>query len=367
MTNADYHYGRRIGMVLGLLGAIALGGMFALGWFLKPDPLDDGPVPPQEAPPAHLMGWGGKAAADAAYEEVKATLPKFDIQQASNADKRVILNGIARQVWGSDPPYYPQEIGDCVAFGAKHACQLLSAIREFETGEPQPRDWFPCYHYATGRNASYAGKGQIRGPDGSVGSWQAIACQRDGVIPSDAKVLEGLKYSGAVARQWAGRMPAERYLTEGRKFPVKTVAKVTTADQIRDANCNGYPVPCASDWGGLMRCPVQHGRIINRKAGTWQHQMCVIGYDGRPETVRQFGEPLFLIWNNWGDAHGIPTDGTPRGSFWVRRREIDYIARQDCWAYSDLNGFVERDLTAHRVRAPAKEPAANVGHIALAN
>src|SRR4028118_278230 len=41
------------------------------------------------------------------------------------AGGRSMLWEVGRKLMGTDSPNYPQEIGDCVSFGAKNACEYL--------------------------------------------------------------------------------------------------------------------------------------------------------------------------------------------------------------------------------------------------
>jgi hypothetical protein len=178
--------------------------------------------------------------------------------------------------------------------------------------------------------------------------WQAKALQLYGVVYEDTPGAE--PYSERVIKTWAVKMPGAHWTALGKKNLIRTVSRVTKLDDAIAAVTSGYPLTVASDWGGNMRCPTKHGRLLNERADTWQHQMCCIGYDGDPETVRLFGEPLFLIRNSWGEAHGTPPDGSPPGSFWVRARDMAYMLKHDCWALSDMDGFEPRDWQVIRAK-----------------
>jgi hypothetical protein len=147
-------------------------------------------------------------------------------------------------------------------------------------------------------------------------------------------------YTGALARLWGKNPgPPSKYVDIAKQFLVRSAAKVTTADEVRDAICNGFTVTIASNWGGTMRPPTVDGRLVNKRSTSWAHQMCVIAYDGK--TGR---EPYFYILNSWGeDAHGRPPDDSPPGGFWVRKTDMEYIVRQgDSFAISNFEGFPDR-------------------------
>lgn len=297
------------------------------------------------------LGWAGPEVAEAAWRQIGQSFPKFEIRNPrdDNRHKRVVHWDATRAVHSGDHnPTVRQLIGDCVGAGHKHVVEYLLAIQLARDGIGEWKSVYLPYHYAMGRNHPECGNGRIRGPDGSVGSWQAQAILLGGFIPEDTPGLE--PYSRSVVRRWAVRMPAPEYQEIGRQHLVRTVARVTTAAEVRDAICNGYPVVICSDWGGLMRPPTVDGRLVNRKADKWMHCMCIIGYDG------SVGEPLWYILNSWGsDAHGRPPDDSPPGGFWVHEKDVNYIVRQgDSFAFSDAEGFPSQDWLIIKAVAEAR-------------
>lgn len=318
-----------------LLIAAALAATFA-GHLL---PTRDDGVPPAEA----RFGWAGPDVAARAYDQIKSGLPKFEISGPADDDphRRVVLWEAAKIAnGGAHLPTFTQAIGDCVGASAGQAVQYLMAVEAARSAGSL--DWKPLfvpYHYACGRNAPECGNGRMgKNPSGSVGAWQAEAIRLYGVLPQDAPGLP--EYSASTENQWAVRMPALMYLSAGREHPVRTIARVTTADEVRRAVQNYYVVTIASDWGGMMRPPVINGKLVNHRITTWNHQMLVIGFDGSGP------EPLWYVLNNWGPhAHGVPPDDAPPGGFWIGQRDMQAIASQgDSWAYSDAKGFPGRTL-----------------------
>lgn len=347
--------------------AIAVAISVAVYGILPPINVNLQTPPLTQADASALSGWAGPEVAAQALAEVQArgALSPFVIRGAAedNAKKRVVLWDASTAILGEHLPTFRQVVGDCVGAGAAQAVNYLQLSQMYIRGPPYDRGGFRAvyepYHYACGRNAPECGDGRLnRGREpwsGSVGSWQAEALRLYGVIPADEPGLD--EYGPSVIKRWAVRMPDRRWIDIGRLHLVKTIAQVTNADQIRDAICNGYAVTIASDWGGDMRPRTIDGRLVNRRSGSWAHQMCVIGYDGA--TGR---EPYWYILNSWGpDAHGTPPDGAPPGGFWVTRRDIDYIARQgDSFALSNHDGFEAADWVIIRAaRSGIPEPSDN--------
>lgn len=301
---------------------------------------------PFAEPPQNLMGWAGPEAAKSAWAELKGKFPKFAIKGEVKGSEgaKVYLWKSAISVTGNHLPTIRQEIGDCVSQGSKNGMEY-ALVADIAKGAPfEFKPIFQPYHYSYGRMV--IGKGQIRGPDGSVGSWQADAVREAGFIATD---FEGgmPEYSGRVSSEWAVRKPAAKYIAEGKRHTVAVTAMVTTYEEVRDALANGYPIVICSDRGFALQPRVDGGKHWGTPQGTWNHCMCLIGID---DTVkgptfagnRSGKKGAAYCLNSWGpDAHGQPADDAPPGGFWISRDVIEYIVRQeDSFAYSGVNGFV---------------------------
>lgn len=249
--------------------------------------------------------------------------------------KRMMLWEVAREFLGKDPLNYPQEIGDCVSFGAKNAIEYLQA---YHIAKGERGTWkyiFPPYLYGCGRGL--VGGSRSRG-DGSLGIWQAKAVMKYGTIASDGEGVP--KYSGSVARSWSIG-PPENFIPVGQKNLVRSAAKVKTWEEVTAALWNGYPVTIASTVGFDMT-PRSDG--FHHYSDTWPHQMVLIGYSEDPE-------PHVCILNSWGDVHGKIVDFTtnqewPKGTLRVRKKDVLAILKDDdSFAYSDMDFFPARSLT----------------------
>ena len=184
------------------------------------------------------------------------------------------------------------------------------------------------------------GGGKLDG-DGAIGAWAAEAVSDLGVV-SERGPPRGLpRYSGRLAKQWGDSPgPPREVREEARRHRVR-VQKVSSASDVMDAICNGYPVPICSSFG-TKSIRERWGRQVAAWDDSWMHCMCVIAYDGR--TAR--GQRLFYILNSWGpDAHPTPLQGEPPGGFWVTWDDMDRIARMgDSFAVSGFDGFNVNDL-----------------------
>jgi len=282
--------------------------------------------------PLSSLGLASDHAQQAAV--IAANTPKFQIVGADGQDntkKNVRLWDAMIQVRGSHLPNIAQQIGDCVSWGAAHAIDYLQAV-QMVRGPPgfEFAQAFPPYIYGTSR--VQVGKNQIRG-DGSVGAWAAQALRDYGCLRSDAPQCP--PYSGSIATSWGRSGPPQWALTEAKPFSVKSIAQVNSAEEARDAICNGYPVTIASSWWGTNRITPVDGRMVATRNTSWGHQQCIIGYDGSGRT------PYFYVLNSWGEnAHPAPLQNEPPGGYWVRFADIDHICKEgDSWALSSFEGF----------------------------
>ncbi len=325
MNRAKYTFWQVVGVVLILTG---LGG---IGSQLVPRSDAVAPVPLSQ------LGLAEDHAERAAV--VAQGLPKFLVVGADGQDntlKNVRLWDAMLAVRGSHLPNIPQQIGDCVSWGAAHAVDYLQAVQMVRgpPGEFQFKEAYPPYIYGVSRVLVGRKHGSNFRGDGSVGAYAAEGLRDYGVLRSDADQVP--PYSGAVAKQWGNSGPPEWAVTTGKPFAVKTIAQVNSAAEARDAIVNGYPVTIASGWWGTTKIDVVDGRRLATRNTSWGHQQCLIGYDGSSR-----GGPYFYCLNSWGDnAHPLPLQGEPPGGYWIRFSDVDHICREgDSWALSGFDGF----------------------------
>jgi hypothetical protein len=283
------------------------------------------------------------------WELIKGSFLSFGIQGQTQAtgNRKVFLHQLTWKLFPevrnsrfAVPDYYPQEIGDCVSFGARHGTMLLSLADILLRGDREKfRPVFSPYYYGTGR--IYVGHSGGYS-DGSLGSWMAEAVMKYGTLFSDEAGVP--KYSGQIAKSWGAyaQNGIDKFKPVASKYLVKSAAKITTWDDLVASLVNGYPVPTASNIGYSME-PSNDG--FHRQTTNWNHQMCIIGVD---ETYND--DHYGLILNNWGDCHGHMKDfqtgeDLPIGILRVRRKDIEkHLAQQECFAYSQFDGFPEQPI-----------------------
>lgn len=288
-----------------------------------------------------LSGWAGKAKAQKAWEEIKGS-PEFvplDIKNVQG-DGRLMLFDVVKKVLGKFTENYPQEIGDCVSFGAKNAVEYLQCCEILMKGDREKfHNVFPPYFYGISR--VQIGGGRIGcNSDGSVGSWAAQGVVKYGVLRSD---FDGVpKYSGSIARKWGCNGAPDMFIQEAKSFPVQSAAIVTNWDDFVKAITNGFPVTIASNVGFEMK--VRNGEFYHRASGVWNHQMMGCGVSNTSEFTGA------IILNNWGDVHGrlkdeVTGEELPPGVLRVKKDVVEKMLRQgDSFAFSNFKGFPEQPV-----------------------
>jgi hypothetical protein len=235
-----------------------------------------------------------------------------------------------------------QLTGSCVGFGGANMALYATVVDAIYRSQPErivvP---FVGYHYGRGRYLSgMRGRGE-----GSTGSGQAKAFQQDGFLPWDFDGVPrptfgaDVEWTKAVEMEWSdGAAIAQRFLDEGRKHTFPNVVRAESADQAEELSASRYVGTVASNWGGLMECPVVEGVLLNRHSGTWNHQMWVLGYWRHPKLGR-----IWNIGNNWGYVHGTCPSGAPPGTFWVRDQDFaSMLAMREVYFFADPVGFEDR-------------------------
>jgi hypothetical protein len=276
---------------------------------------------------------------------MKAAIPAFALsgQWSGDVDKPIGSWLTAKKVnRGKHWLTFWQQTGSCVGNGIGQVARGLSAEEAFTLNEPE-KVILPFYLYTYGRSR-YIG-GLYGQGDGSFGSSAAKAAETDGFLDAETVGLpqpqydeeSGLTWGKAVEYRWSdGARIEQKWLDVGRKHVIRSVAKARSTDDIWQGVANGHYATIASDWGGMMRPPVDDGVLLNRRVTTWQHQMSVHGVYDHPKHGK-----LFYILNSWGPkTHGICPTGAQPGGFWINEREMAYIVSQgESFIFSRLDGF----------------------------
>lgn len=283
----------------------------------------------------------------AAVGEAQAAMPKFTPPPHPKGDpKQALLYELWKHpdVVAANGFAYPgthQLTGSCVGAGGGNCWMTLACVEAVRLGDPEI-PLVPFWLLPYGRSRLYMGdSGQ---GEGSTGSTFAQAAREDGCVPANTPGLpsftkgDGLIWGKSVEMKWSDGDSADSLamLPASRRHLVRTTAQCRSADDVRAAIVAGYPCTCASMYahdGGTVQSdpPI----CVGRKSGEWAHQMSLQAWIEHPK----LGE-LFYLMNQWGlDAHTPDPFGAPLGGVWVKKADVNWICRDEVFAFSQFGGF----------------------------
>lgn len=245
-------------------------------------------------------------------DRIESSLPKFAISGRSRDD---VKKSDMTKLW-SHPSVVAalgyayegthQKEGSCVGAGAGNVVASTNFKEVIKGGDPEKiiLPFYP-YHYGQGRlKAGFRGRGH-----GSHGLPQAEAIREFGVLdnlshpelpkPSNS---DGLIWGSAVETQWsAGDLSPNRdWVETGRKYPIRTIARARSANDVRQGLVNLYASSCASMYG--FNAGVEDGILLGRKGPRWAHQMCLAPdtkiplLDGSEKTLKEIADSGEKVW-----------------------------------------------------------------------
>lgn len=295
-------------------------------------------------------GFYGWKSDPAEVARVLATMPFPHFKSAAaglegtGEDRTVLLWDAAIKVTGAHLPAQQQPRGTCVSRGWSRAVDYLSCVEIALLGEGEEYksishavvygmakevggDLGPQNNYRD-RQGNYIG-------DGAVGAWAAKAVTTMGCI-DNATAGDVEAGSDELAIQFAIHGVPSDLKQKASGHPVGTASLLGSAEEARDAICNGYPVIVCSDQGFTMERDSE-GRC--RPSGTWNHCMKWSAWDHQRRR--------FCVEQSWGQ--GTPSGpiylNQPTNSFWIDSDVGDRMIRQrDSYAISKWAGFVGRLL-----------------------
>ena len=279
-------------------------------------------------------------------EEAKEAMPKFEIIGTKRNDPdRVNLyelwkhpTVVAANGWEFTGTH--QLTGSCVGAGGGNALMTL-ACAEVVLGREAETPLLPFWLLPYGRSRFYLG---MKSPgEGSSGTTFAKSAREDGVLAANATGLptftrtDGFVWGERVEYSWSDGDAAQTMekLAESRTHLVKTTAQCKDHNDVREAIRNGYPVTCASNYAHRPSVTSDPPVLLGKKSGSWSHQMSIQAWWRHPK----LGE-VFWLMNQWGlNAHGKDPAGGPLGGVWITSADVDWICRDEVFAFSQYQGF----------------------------
>ena len=133
------------------------------------------------------------------------------------------------------------------------------------------------------------------------------------------------RYRADLSGPW-GRRGTPKTLSEiAARNPALQVYKARSIEEVMDALAMGFGVGrCGSD--GYSSKRNQDG--VSEPKGTWNHAICVGGFDRSQAILDKYKDPIFLHFHFWGRWNSGPKrHEQPDGSWWVRQRHLERWVR----------------------------------------
>jgi len=282
---------------------------------------------------------------------------------------RAVINAAsvsyAWEVWDALPDERRSELSSAVHANTISAASAIWSVREkaAESGvvfERWPDTASPSQQ--TFDHTTIYGQRGHRGQGSSCGRLATAIRDEVGLIPRGKHDIPGYgvydctQYSDRAAARSGPRWP-QAFREYANKHRIRDVTQVTTIEQARDALANSFGICVGSNFACASTRPSitdSNGNVCagpNRWRGRWSHAMAWTACDDRPWTQREYGGPLFLIQNSWGEWNDGPRRiwGTdlyiPVGSMWITAKTAASLLREDdAYALSNARGFIRQPL-----------------------
>ena len=279
-------------------------------------------------------------------QQIQSRMPVFAI--SGKYDEPTNKQALLYKFIKDHKPFY-QQTGSCVGCGLGMALWCLESVEVHQLGQLEdPICPFWLLPYGKSREIS----GLLGRGEGSFGSAAIEAIQKFGVLPSNHPDVpqvnvtdDSLVWGEKAELDWSdGQKISDKFLSPAKKHLVKSSARLHNWQDCKASLINGYPITCASNWGGKMNPPIQGNPaiLLNTRVTTWGHQMSCLGWAEHPE----FGD-IFWIQNSWGKSHGTSPGHyqEPAGGFWIKASEMDWICRTgEVFSLSNFAGFPAQKL-----------------------
>lgn len=277
-------------------------------------------------------------------ERIQARMPTFAIAGRYDEPQQALLYSFIKD----HKPFY-QQTGSCVGCGLGMALWCLESVETHHLGQ---LELATCPFWLLPYGKSREIGGLLGRGEGSFGSAAIEAIQKFGVLPGNHpdlppyKVTDGsLVWGEAAEMAWSdGQKISNKYLEPARKHLVQSSARLHGWQECKASLINGYPITCASNWGGKMNPPTvgNPAILLNSRVTTWGHQMSCLGWAEHAE----FGN-IFWIQNSWGQSHGTSPGHyqEPAGGFWIKASEMEWICRHgEVFSLANFAGFPAQKL-----------------------
>lgn len=286
-----------------------------------------------------------------------AKLPSFALPFGDKppVGTKVMLTGLWKHQATIDAlgfafPGWLQDSGCCVGVGGGNAVQTL-ILADFILKNDPDNIFLFAWYYNYGKSRL---RGGMRGRgEGSFGSSFAESLAQDGALSVKHPGLDNLLPDGNTNRgmvsigesaemDWSdGNYASSAIQIEAKKYPVKSYP-CKSAEQVREAILNGYPVTRASEkfvrWN---KATVRNGVLFGRHEYIGGHQESWPNYWNHP----QLGEIFYEMNQHGQNAYGTDPAGGPLGGAWVSFEDVDRLCKEqngEVYAITGLDGMKDR-------------------------
>lgn len=277
-----------------------------------------------------------------------------------------------------DPLYSWQLSGSCVNSGGFNSTTARIGIESLYLPDPEtPIQAFTLAAYGASRYMAFR---DDREGEGSSGDAMARALGEFGFtsiddpnVPKYHVCGPAIVYDRPVELKYSAIHNCPDAVKANCKQHNLQYVAVKSAEEGRAELRRRRPLTFAGDWGGLMECEYRgEPRVLmNRRAGTWNHQQCCLGAWFHPTLGW-----IYFILNNWyfpvsgGDlkyttirtregtaintitqaglaksVHGLVTRNEPAGGYWISEKDFDYQCRTgEVRGLLNVRGFMDRPI-----------------------
>ena len=231
-----------------------------------------------------------------------------------------------------------QTTGDCVSHGSRNARDIARCCRILVNKEPFD------YYKRGATEPTYGARGHA---GQGMSPARASRFERDTgyLVRKKYDPCDLTKYKSKIGQDWGRTGVPEDVKELCNKQKVNHIRLVKTQDDLMDAMINGY---CAHSGQQAAWSATPNSKNVHPRKGSWNHDMCIAGYD---DTKEFWPFRVWFIANSWGAWNKPVKDWpssypkAPPGLIVTTAEDFDICVRsQDCWVYGGVDGFPPQKL-----------------------
>lgn len=256
-----------------------------------------------------LEGWIWNKEAEEDWEQFKEEQGDPDVFLENIKDshknvKRALLYR-SREKYDQGAQGQEKQAGpDCTSHGDRYAFDVTRSVEIDVKKEPEEYKLRSCTEFGYGMRGSRGG--------GSSPTVLARAKRDYGTLFRQKYPELGLdlsRYTYSIGANWGGRGVPASVKEEAKKHPVGELLIPKTIEQALDLFANGYACHSGQQWACSSSQPADG---INRKKGSWNHDMGSGGYDISCEIWK---EAVVFVAQSWGEW-------CPPNKVWIKNQDV---------------------------------------------